>query len=63
MMKAKVLQLIGAILLALTIIYVALFKGEINIEKSIWLSEVTYMYILGALLVFAPFIKSKLKWN
>ena len=34
-MKAKALQLIGTILLALTIIYVALFKGEVNIEKSI----------------------------
>jgi hypothetical protein len=59
-MKTKILQILGVVLLMITIIYVAFFKGSVDIEKSIWLSEITYMFMTGALLVFAPFFKSKL---
>jgi hypothetical protein len=59
-MKAKIIQISGVFLLLITFLYVAFIKNAPDIDKSIWLSEITYMYICGALMVFAPHIKSKI---
>jgi hypothetical protein len=58
-MKVKIIQISGVILLLLTFLYVAFIKDTPNMDKSIWLSEITYMFICGGLMLFAPHIKSK----
>lgn len=59
-MIANMIQICGVFLLMLTVLYVAFNNDALMIDKSIWLSEITYMYICGALMVYAPLIKSKL---
>lgn len=54
---ADILQIMGVFILLATVYYVDTFKTSFNFSAPAWSSGVTYVFILGGILIFAPIKK------
>lgn len=56
-LKYEIIRILGLFLIGAAILYTWFTKDTVDIYASIWESPITYTYIGGALMLFAPIIK------